>query len=366
MKIVLATGIYPPDIGGPATYVQNLARMLGSSGHIVTVITYDTIFRDLPKGEAWNVIRVSKAGSMFSRWSRYAAAIRQHAKDSDAIVVFSSVSCGIPLWMSGVKRPKKILRLGGDFFWERYTALHGRLGLADWYAVSPWTSITRMLNALLMGRLLRKFDHIVYSTQYQRAIHERHYHSLPAHSVIQNALPASKAVHHEPHTPWRLLYLGRLVGFKNVESLVRAMINLPNAELTITGEGPMLSILKKIANDCGLQNRVAFVRPVLGDDKTKVFADHDLFILPSITEISPNAALEARSAGLPVLLTEATGLSRELTSGMVLQVLSSPADIARAVADAMSRYPEIAKAAATNIAPRTWEDVAGDWQRLLV
>ncbi len=40
MKIVLATGIYPPDIGGPATYSSALAEQLHAKGHDVTVIAY--------------------------------------------------------------------------------------------------------------------------------------------------------------------------------------------------------------------------------------------------------------------------------------------------------------------------------------
>ena len=40
MKVVLATGIYPPQIGGPATYVRGLARELTEAGHRVTVVTY--------------------------------------------------------------------------------------------------------------------------------------------------------------------------------------------------------------------------------------------------------------------------------------------------------------------------------------
>ena len=40
MKIVLATGIYPPDIGGPATYVSCLASEFSRLGMEVIVVTY--------------------------------------------------------------------------------------------------------------------------------------------------------------------------------------------------------------------------------------------------------------------------------------------------------------------------------------
>src|SRR5262245_21317396 len=116
MKIVLATGIYPPALGGPATYLRELSRLLSGKAIHVTVITYaDQSVKD----EAAEVITVSRRGGPFLRWRRYAQALKKHAADADIVYAFSSVSCGVPLMMAGLRKPKKILRLGGDFFWER-------------------------------------------------------------------------------------------------------------------------------------------------------------------------------------------------------------------------------------------------------
>ena len=57
MKIVLATGIYPPMIGGPATYTHALAERLSASGHDITVITYG----EAVEGAGWKVESVSKS-----------------------------------------------------------------------------------------------------------------------------------------------------------------------------------------------------------------------------------------------------------------------------------------------------------------
>jgi glycosyltransferase involved in cell wall biosynthesis len=40
VRVVFATGIFPPDIGGPATYVSELASELTARGHGVEVVTY--------------------------------------------------------------------------------------------------------------------------------------------------------------------------------------------------------------------------------------------------------------------------------------------------------------------------------------
>jgi glycosyltransferase involved in cell wall biosynthesis len=373
MKIVLATGIYPPDIGGPATYVEKLAAEFKKGGHQVWVITYQSVFSD-PDAKAveWPIIRVAKHGGPWLRWRRFAAALREHASDADVVIAFSSVSCGLPLRMAKLKKPKKILRLGGDFFWERYTSLHGTLDLREWHAGTRGTNqkenmrlrLTRTMNRHMMPGLLRAFDHVVYSTAYQQSIHESYYKTLPRHSVIENALPGGTPTRHAAHDPLRLLYLGRFVGFKNIPSLVAAMTQLPDATLLLTGEGPECEFITQEIARLGLGECVKVQPPVFGDDKRACFDDHDLMVIPSLTEISPNAALEARSAGLPVLLTRETGLSDQLTVGMIKADLRTPDAIATAARSATQQYGTLAEQAAAPLQRRDWNTVAGEWTTL--
>jgi glycosyltransferase involved in cell wall biosynthesis len=218
---------------------------------------------------------------------------------------------------------------------------------------------------MVMGRILRSFDHIVYSTAFQRSIHVRTYPRLPAHSVIENAVPAGSPVLHRSHTPFRLLALSRLVGFKNISSLLSAVRELPEATLTIVGDGPLRIALERQVAEMKLVGRVSFRPPVRGEEKARVLQEHDLLVIPSITEISPNAALEARSAGLPVLLTQETGLSAALTVGMVLSDLSTPDAIADAVRSVISRYDDIAKQASVPMKQRGWAEVADEFILLM-
>lgn len=351
MKIVLATGIYPPDIGGPATYVRALAEELVRRGSTVVVLTYGKNDRVNSRG-AWPVVYVPKWGFLL-RWLRYARALRVHAGDADVVYALSSVSAGVPLLFSRVKGPRRVLRLGGDFGWERYTARGGQLGLRAWYASRPWSRC-------LMRRLLRQFQHVVFSTRFQEEMYEEVYRELPPHSVLENALPEGTPQLHCKHVPFRLLYLGRFVGFKNLPLLLRAVAKAPGVRLTLIGDGPLEKPLRQLASDLLLDQRVTFLASVQGEEKEEVFREYDLLILPSITEISPNVALEARAAGLPVLLTDQTGLSSLLTSGITLAALSTPVEILRALADAMSRYDACAAAAAEPVPRRTWKDVADE------
>lgn len=354
MKIVLATGIFPPDVGGPSLYCEKLAEGLQKKGMEVTVITYG----DARPARSYSVIAVSKKGDVLTRWRRYAGALQAHASDSDYVYAFSSISVGIPIILSGIQKPKKILRLGGDFFWERYTDNGGMKTLHQWYE-------GHFLKKLFMSRVLSYFDEIVFSTQFQEELYEGKYKQLPPHRVIENAGENGLLTKHVPHSPFKLLYLGRFVGFKNLSALVRAMNDLPNCTLTMVGSGPMEYSLRKQSEEWGLSSRIFFSDSKLGSEKERMWQEHDLLVIPSLTEISPNSALEARSAGLPVLLTHETGLSTSLTKGMVVADLRDEKKIKHAVEKIQSSYDAVA-AEAVQPLQRTWEHLLSDHLSLFV
>lgn len=362
MKIVLATGIYPPDIGGPATYVPALARTFADQGHDVSVIAYEPLHkRTRSHDDPWPVVDVPRRGKDVTQWDAYADALAQHAHDADVVYAFSSVSVGAPLKKARLARPKKFLRLGGDFFWERYTARGGTLGLPAWYRSWHWTNV---FSRPYMTGILNSFDHLVFSTDFQRRIYEQHYGKLPPSVVLENAAPRGIAKRHRMHTPFRLLFMGRFVGFKNIPSLLEAMTELTECTLTLTGEGPMSLPLVAAASELRLNDRVTFVSPVHGEKKDAMVDEHDALIIPSVTEISPNVALEARSRGLPVLLSDATGLRAPFTDGMRIAPLLTPVQIVTAVRDLMAAYDTVANAAAVPSFTRSWEDVALEHLRL--
>jgi glycosyltransferase involved in cell wall biosynthesis len=155
-----------------------------------------------------------------------------------------------------------------------------------------------------------------------------------------------------------LLFFGRLVRFKNLLALIEAMNLITDVQLTIVGDGPEKFRLQAITEQRGLQGRVAFVNAVHGDDKWRLYSQHDLLVIPSITDISPNAALEARASGLPVLLTRETGLQGALADGIILKDLRTSEQIAASVTEIMGSYDNYSEISAANLPMRGWDQVA--------
>ena len=60
MRVGLITGIFPPDIGGPATFISALGTGLTERGHTVEVVTYSDLARP-DDGWPFRVARVLRS-----------------------------------------------------------------------------------------------------------------------------------------------------------------------------------------------------------------------------------------------------------------------------------------------------------------
>ncbi len=371
MKVVIATGNYPPDIGGDAFLMPHLAKRLTDRGASVTVLTFSEKPNEatevLDSDAPYRVVRVPRSGGPLVRWSRYRNAAKSEATHADVILGFSLVSSGVPLALARLKHPRKLLRLGGEFFWERYTDCGGELGIQNWMDSRHWTFLSTYTPTRM---LLTTFDLLVYATKFQRDLHAKHFNGLPDTRVLEHEcpmeIPRQASTGNPPNTtPFRLLFLGRFVRFKNLAQLFQALCHLPNVHLTVAGSGQLRTELERLRLALGLESKVDLRQPVNTKEKQRLFESHHLLVAPSISEIGPRVALEARAAGLPVLLTRNTGLSDRLTAGMMLRKLDTAADIETAIEEARSDYDRVMTEALQPQISRTVDDECDEWYEVL-
>src|SRR5262245_49169172 len=94
--IVIATGIFPPDIGGPASYSVTLASRV-SKKTPVSVITYSNVYKDKQDGSySFKVSRIWKKIPKGLRHLIYFLRIYYAAKNADTILALNAVSAGVP------------------------------------------------------------------------------------------------------------------------------------------------------------------------------------------------------------------------------------------------------------------------------
>jgi glycosyltransferase involved in cell wall biosynthesis len=133
-------------------------------------------------------------------------------------------------------------------------------------------------------------------------------------------LPGAMEQHKvESNAPTRLLFLSRLHPKKGLPLLLDAVGQAralgSRVELVIAGDGPQAyrSELEARVQALGLGAVVRFAGHVDGDAKRRLFADADIFVLPSKQENFGIAVAEALAAGLPVIVSDQVAIADDVT-----------------------------------------------------
>jgi len=108
----------------------------------------------------------------------------------------------------------------------------------------------------------------------------------------------------EPGPPM-VLFVGRLVPYKGVDVLLRALAGV-RARAVIVGEGPLRSELEGLARELMIADRTRFAGNVDDAELSALYNVCDLFVLPSVTraEAFGMVQLEAMSCRKPVISTD--------------------------------------------------------------
>jgi glycosyltransferase involved in cell wall biosynthesis len=121
-----------------------------------------------------------------------------------------------------------------------------------------------------------------------------------------------------------VLAVGRLSYEKGHEHLIRAAAAWRDrARVVIAGDGPDRPRIERLACEVGCRDTVILAG--LTPHIAPFYAIADVFVLPSLTEGSPNALLEAMAAGLPIVATAVGGVP-EIAADDVNALLVAPRD----------------------------------------
>jgi glycosyltransferase involved in cell wall biosynthesis len=123
-------------------------------------------------------------------------------------------------------------------------------------------------------------------------------------------------------------YVGRLSEEKGVHYLMDAFTSLPPehgaTRLLIVGDGPRRQELEQHASERGVASRVTFTG--FQSDTSRWYSAMDAFVLPSLTEGTPMALLEAMAYRVPVIASAVGGVPAML-SDRENGILIPPGDV---------------------------------------
>jgi glycosyltransferase involved in cell wall biosynthesis len=159
-------------------------------------------------------------------------------------------------------------------------------------------------------------DMIIFSSFMERrdSVHERQFSksTVDYHPVFDEL-----AEQHPPrvwpveHAPLRVGFLGRFHPKKNLELLIEAVAKIPGVRLEIAGDGPddYRARLSDLVDRSGLSERVSWLGFISSEDLKAFFNSIDVLAMPSSYECFGLSAAEAMIHGVPVIVSDATGVS---------------------------------------------------------
>ncbi|RJQ18892.1 glycosyltransferase [Candidatus Woesearchaeota archaeon] len=363
MNLLIASGIAPPEIGGPATYLEHLVPLLQQDGWHVTTLA----FGDGRPGT------ISRRGIFPLRFLRYTRRLFKLAKSCDVIYTLDNFSAGLPaLIVSTLRRKPLVSRIGGIFAYEEETKRNPRPMTAF------LSSRKRPLISLLFfiqGLILRHSNHVIATSPFLANVCARQGVPLEKISIITTApvlhkLPDRKTLRNELHLDPHKTYLvsaSRLIPHKDVATIIRALAELPqNYHLIIIGKGPEEQHLRDLAEHIGVSNRVNFLLKQTHETTQKYLKAADAYVLNSTYEGLSNTALEAIGQGTPVFLSRVEGNTDLVTDSEngYLFTQGNPADIAKKLKHLHT--PDIIRiTSAAHVRLSTWENVHAKTKHVL-
>jgi len=121
------------------------------------------------------------------------------------------------------------------------------------------------------------------------------------------------------------LFVGSGFARKGVPQLLRAMTGVRGAHLIVVGEDRELALMQSTVGHMKLAERVHFAGAQ--KDVKPWYGMADCFVLPTLYDPFPNAALEAMASGLPLITTSQCGAAEFVESGVEGYVCRDPLDV---------------------------------------
>ena len=141
-------------------------------------------------------------------------------------------------------------------------------------------------------------------------------------------------------------YMGRLTLDKGVHRFLDAVATASESSdlvAIVGGEGPEeAEVRRRIATDARLTGRVRYVGPVAEEEKPALLAESDLFVLPSTSDTSSVALLEAMACGTMVIAPAVGGASEIVDDGRTGRrvPMLAPGALAGAILELLDRPTE--------------------------
>lgn len=340
MNVLVVSGIWPPDVGGPASHAPDVADFLHGRGHGVEVVTTAA---HAPRERDYPVYWISRQLPKGIIHLRTAVEVARRAAAAD--VVYTTGMFGRSASGASAARTPYVVKLTADPAFERARRRRVVGGTVDDFQALPGGARIRALRGA-RDLELRHAAHVFTPSAYLRELALAWGVRAERVSVLPNPTPllSSPASRDELRRSFgidgdALAFAGRLTAQKSLDVAFEALLPNENVSLFIAGEGDERARLEQRVAALGLASRVRFLGPEPRERVIELFRAVDASLLSSSWENFPHTVVEALATGTPVLATATGGVAevvRDGVNGLLVPVGDSAglgAAIARYFAD---------------------------------
>ena len=313
IRVVLATGLYPPDIGGPATYAKMLHDDLSKHDIDLIVVPFSLV-RSYPK-----LIRHFVYG-----WKLWTS-----TRQTSLIYALDPISVGLPaVLIAKIRRLKFILRVGGDYAWEQGCVRFGITQTLDSFILKQTKHpLPVRLLSVLQSWVAQQAVVVVSPSNYLKRIITQWGVDPESVRVIYSVLFPLIPTQTKNQTLQELsvgspvlLTSGRLVPWKGIDALIEVVQKLidsyPNITLLVAGDGPEKVVLEAKVAKYNLQNHIKFLGRLNKTELANIKLAADVFILNTAYEGLSHELLEVMDLCVPIVTTNVGGNPELLSNGV--------------------------------------------------
>jgi glycosyltransferase involved in cell wall biosynthesis len=314
LKILITVGIFPPDIGGPASFVPKIAKLLQENGFEVTIICLSN--EKIVDNESYKIIRILRNQNLMIRWIKTIFKMISNGRNADTIFVN-----GLPMeaYIANLFLRKKLIRkVVGDWAWER-----GRnKGIID-DSFDEFQKNKHNLHLEIAkfsrGWTATKADLVITPSVHLKNVVKNWGVSENNLKVIYNGTKIQSKITKKENEVLHFITVGRLAPWKNIDKIIQAMAILNekgfNFIFNIVGSGPLNENLKILVKELKLENKIFFLGQKNTEELNKIYLDSDIYIQASGYEGLPHVILEAINFNLSIISTPIGGTNEILLDG---------------------------------------------------
>ena len=302
MRVLVTVGIFPPDIGGPATFVPKIAKYFQDELNYEIEILTLSDNKNSNINDDFSVKRIDRNLPIIYRWLKTIFTIYKLGKNKDLIFVNG---LGTEATIANIFLKKKIIRkIVGDPVWERAYSKAKISESFDEFQVKNY-GFSISLQKKVRSFSIKKSDIVVTPSQHLKNFILNLGFKNKIEIINNGVFIPEENTNIFTNDQINITIVSRLVSHKNIEKIIRAIsdLNSPLINLNIIGDGPELNQLQKISLESNNKDNIIFHGKLNRDDINHIFLKSDIYIQASNYEGLPHSLLEAMSYGIPVLCT---------------------------------------------------------------